>query len=160
MLVNPYVRGASPALRHLQDNVFRPALEAIPGVAEVAAVGEPVDELHAVAAPEELRARGLAFSDAAGALASAAHGNGEDVHLENVEIPGGNGKTHVGDVAHVSISPDVPLGTADFGGATATVGGIIVAKRGADPRSVIESVESTLEKLRHHFLAVLARDGL
>jgi copper/silver efflux system protein len=150
VLVNPYVRGASPALRHLQDNVFRPALEAIPGVAEVAAVGEPVDELHAVTAPEELRARGLALSDAAGALEAVAHGSGEDVHLERVEVPGGNGETHVGDIAHVSISPDVPLGIADFGGASATVGGIIVAKRGADPRAVIESVESTLGRLRHH----------
>jgi Cu(I)/Ag(I) efflux system membrane protein CusA/SilA len=149
-LVNPYVRGASPALRHLQDNVFRPALEAIPGVAEVAAVGEPLDELHVVTAPEELRARGLAFSDAAAALAPAAHGNGEDIHLENVEIPGGNGKTDIGDVAHVSISPDMPLGIADLGGATATVGGIIVARRGADPRPIIESVERTLDKLRHH----------
>ncbi len=151
VLVNPNVRGASPALRHLQENVFRPALEAIPGVAEVAAVGEPVDELHVVTAPEELRARGLAFSDAAAALAPVAHGNGEDVHLEQAQIAGGHGgqKTQIGDVAHVSISPDMPLGIADFDGATATVGGIVVARRGADPRAIIESVERTLEKLGH-----------
>jgi copper/silver efflux system protein len=149
VLVNPYVRGASPALRHIQENMFRPALEAIPGVAEVAAVGEPIDELHVASAPEELRARGLAFSDIATALEPVAHGNGDNVHLERVEIPGGNGKTQTGDVSHVSISSDVPLGIADFDGATATVGGIIVAKRGADPRTVIESVERTLDKLRH-----------
>lgn len=151
VLVNPTVSGASPALRQLQNNVFRPALEAIPGVAEVAAVGEPVDELHVVAPPEELRARGLAFSDIATALAPVSHGNGEDIHLEKVSIAGGAGRaqTWVGDVAHVSISPDVPLGIADYGGASATVGGIIIARRGADPRAIIESVERTLDKLRH-----------
>ena len=152
VLVNPTVRGASPALRHLQDNVFRPALEAIPGVAEVAAVGEPLDELHVVTTPEELRTRGLAFSDAVAAVAPSAHGNGEDVRLERAQIPGGPSgqKTTVQDVAHVSISPDMPLGIADFDGATATVGGIIVARRDADPRPIIESVERTLDKLRHH----------
>jgi Cu(I)/Ag(I) efflux system membrane protein CusA/SilA len=151
VLVNPSVRGASPALRHLQDNIFRPALEAIPGVAEVAAVGEPLDELHVVTTPEELRTRGLAFSDAVAAVAPVAHGNGEDVRLERAQISGGPSgqKTTVQDVAHVSVSPDMPLGIADFNGATATVGGIIVARRGADPRPIIESVERTLDKLRH-----------
>jgi copper/silver efflux system protein len=147
-LVNPAVRGASPALRQIQDNLFRPALETIRGVAEVAAVGEPVDELLVVAHPEELRARGVAFSDLASALAPVAHGNGEDVHLEKVPLVGLPSKTLLGDVAHVSINADVPLGTVDFGGASATVGGIVVARRGADPRAIIESVERKLEELR------------
>jgi Cu(I)/Ag(I) efflux system membrane protein CusA/SilA len=147
-LVNPAVRGASPALRQIQDNLFRPALEAIPGVAEVAAIGEPVDELLVVAPPEELRARGVAFSDLASALAPAARGNGEDIHLEQVPLAGASSRTVVGDVAHVSIDADMPLGIADFGGAPATVGGIVVARRGADPRAIIETVERKLEELR------------
>jgi Cu(I)/Ag(I) efflux system membrane protein CusA/SilA len=149
-LVNPNVRGASPALRQIQDNLFRPALEACPGVAEVAAVGEPVDELLVVAPPEELGTRGVAFSDLASALAPAAHGNGEDVHLEGVPVAGAadGSKVRVGDLAHVSISPDMPLGIADLGGASATVGGIVVARRDADPRAIIESVERKLGELR------------
>jgi len=150
-LVNPMVHGASPALRHLQENLFRPALEAIPGVAEVAAVGEPVDELLVVAPPEELRARGLAFSDVAERLTPVAHGNGEGPHLEQVPLAtGADGapKALVGDVSRVSISADTPLGIADFGGASATVGGIVVAKRDADPQVVIEAVQRTLDRLR------------
>src|SRR5580704_14300483 len=76
-LVNPHVSGASVALRQLQDNLFRPALEAIPGVAEVAAVGEPVQELLVVAEPESLRARGVALSDVVSALTPVAHGGGD-----------------------------------------------------------------------------------
>jgi Cu(I)/Ag(I) efflux system membrane protein CusA/SilA len=150
-LVKPSVSGASPALRRLQDDVFRPALEAIPGVAEVAAVGEPVDELLVVAPPEELRTRGVAFADVASALAAATQGSGEDVHLEAAPLPGGPDRPspgRVADVAHISIAADMPLGIADYGGASATVGGIVVARRGADPRAIIESVEKKLAALR------------
>ena len=150
-LVNPYVSGASPALRKLQDNLFRPALEAIPGVAEVAAVGEPVDELLAVAPPEDMRSRGVAFSDLVGGLAPVANGNGEDARLEQTPLPGADGRpsqTHSGDVARVSVAPDVPLGIVDYGGASATVGGIVVARRGADPRAIIEAVEKKVAELR------------
>ena len=38
-LVNPSVSGASGPFGQLQDNLFRPALEAIPGVAEVGVGG-------------------------------------------------------------------------------------------------------------------------
>ena len=148
-LVNPTVHGASPALRQLQDLLVRPALEAIPGVAEVAAVGEPVDELLVVAPPEELRVRGVAVSEVLSALAPVAHGNGEDTHLEQVALEHAvNGAAKVGDVAHITINADMPLGIADFDGAPATVGGIVVAKRGADPRAVIEAVERKLDELR------------
>ena len=150
-LINPYVSGASPALRKLQDNLFRPALEAIPGVAEVAAVGEPVDELLAVAPPEDMRSRGVAFSDLVGGLTPVAHGNGEDARLEQAPLPGADGepsKAHVGDVARVSVAPDMPLGIVDYGGALATVGGIVVARRGADPRAIIEATERKLQELR------------
>ena len=150
-LVNPHISGASVALRQLQDNLFRPALEAIPGVAEVAAVGEPVQDLLVVAEPEQLRARGVAFSDVVSALTPVARGQGEGVHLEQAALPGppeGSSQARVGDVAHVSIDPDMPLGIADLGGAPATIGGIVVAKRDADPRAVIEAVKRTLDGLR------------
>jgi Cu(I)/Ag(I) efflux system membrane protein CusA/SilA len=150
-LVNPTVHGSSRALRQVQESLFRPALESIPGVAEVAGVGEPVEELLAVAPPEELRARGVAFSDVASALAPVARGNGEGTHLEQAPLsiaPGGSTAAFVGDVAHASITADMPLGIADSDGALATVGGIVVARRDADPRAIIEAVERTLERLR------------
>ncbi len=150
-LVNPHIGGASVALRQVQDNLFRPALEAIPGVAEVAAVGEPVQELLVVAEPEQLRARGVAFTDVVSALTPVAHGAGDGAHLEQAALAAtgdGPSKARVGDVAHISISTDMPLGIADFGGAPATIGGIVVARRDADPRAIIENVKRRLEELR------------
>jgi Cu(I)/Ag(I) efflux system membrane protein CusA/SilA len=150
VLINPNVHGGSPALRKIQDSLFRPTLEAIPGVAEVAAVGEPVDEILVVAPPEDLRVRGVAFSDVASALMPAAHGHGEDIHLETVSVagPSEHPTAKVGDIAHISFDPDMPLGIADYDGSVATVGGIVVAERDADPRAVIEAVEKNLEQLR------------
>ena len=149
-LVNPYVSGASVALRQLQDNLFRPALEAIPGVAEVAAVGEPVQELLVVAEPEPLRARGVALTDVVSALTPVAHGPGDGAHLEQAplaEAQDGEPK-RVADVAHISLGADMPLGLADIGGAPATIGAIVVARRDSDPRAIIEQVKRTLDGLR------------
>ncbi len=82
-LVNPSRRGVSPALRQLQETLFRPALEAIPGVAEVASVGAPIDELLVDAPPEDMRARGVAFSDVASAGWLRSHtGTGKNVRFE------------------------------------------------------------------------------
>jgi Cu(I)/Ag(I) efflux system membrane protein CusA/SilA len=151
VLVNPRVSGASVALRQLQDNLFRPALESIPGVAEVAAVGEPVQELLVVAEPEQMRARGVAFTDVVSALSPVAHGAGDGAHLEMAavaETPDGKAKAHVGDVARISISTDMPLGIADYAGSPATIGGIVIARRDADPRAIIERVKKKLEELR------------
>jgi Cu(I)/Ag(I) efflux system membrane protein CusA/SilA len=149
-LVNPHIAGASVALRQIQDSVFRPALEAIPGVAEVAAVGEPVEQLLVVAEPEELRARGIAFSDVVSALAPVSHGSGDGSHLEHapLPVPGGQSKATVDDVAHISLGTDMPLGIADFGGATATMGAMVGARRPADPRAIIEKVKAKLDELR------------
>jgi copper/silver efflux system protein len=165
-LVNPSVTGASPALKRFQDNVLRPALEAIPGVAEVTSVGGPVEELLVVAQPEQLRVRGVAFTDVASALAPVAHGGGDPAGLDRVplaERPGAP-PARVGDVAHVSNSPDMPLGIADLGGQTSTIGGIVVAKRDADPRAVIENVKRTLDgfraKLPRHVELVTVYDRL
>ena len=91
-LTNPMVSGASPALAHFQDNVLRPALEAIPGVAEVAPVGEPVQELLVVAEPEQLRVRGDAFTDVVAALAPITHGNGPAIPLDHVLLPAATGR--------------------------------------------------------------------
>lgn len=150
-LVNPTVRGGSVALRQIQDSLVRPALEAIPGVAEVASVGEPVQELLVVAEPEQLRARGVAFSDVVSALTPVAHGGGDGAHLEQAPLGAtreGQPPLRVADVAHVSINPDMPLGIADYGGASATIGGIVVARRGSDPSAIIERVKRTLDGLR------------
>jgi Cu(I)/Ag(I) efflux system membrane protein CusA/SilA len=152
VLTNSSISGASPALGHFQDNVVRPALEAIPGVAEVAPVGEPVEELLVVAEPEQLRVRGLAFTDVVSALTPVAHAKEGPTALDHVPLAARPGEERspglVGDVGHVSNSPDMPLGIADLGGVQSTIGGIVIAKRDADPRAIIEKVKRTLDELR------------
>jgi copper/silver efflux system protein len=139
-------------LQHWQENLVRPALEKIRGVAEVASVGETVKELMVLAEPEPLRARGVALTDVVAALDPAVHGDADPQHLELLPLPivpdPGQPQLRVGDVAHASITTDMPTGIDDFGGAVATVGGIVVARRDADPKLVIEEVKRTLDRLR------------
>jgi Cu(I)/Ag(I) efflux system membrane protein CusA/SilA len=153
VLVEPARHGSSPRVRQFQESVVRPALRSIPGVAEVASVGETVREVLVVADPEALRARGLAFSDVAAALAPVARGETDPQRLADAALaPASVGEdrspTKVAGVAHVTVAADMPTGVADFRGALSTVGGIVVARRDADPKRIIESVQRTLDGLR------------
>src|SRR5438132_12234012 len=56
-LVDPFRRESPLHLRQFQDDVLRPALAALPGVAEVASVGGGVQQIVTVARTEQLRAR-------------------------------------------------------------------------------------------------------
>lgn len=153
-LVDPSRRTAMPIGRELQEELLRPALEAIPGVAEVASVGETVQELVVETEPDRLRARGVAFSDIVAAVSAEARGDPDLQRIETLPLPlpasGPPEKPElkIGDVAHATIAPDMPTGIADFGGTQATIGGIVVARRDADPKTVIENVKRTLAELR------------
>jgi len=135
----------------VQEELLRPALAAIPGVAEVASVGELAEELVVESDPDRLRARGVAFSDVVAAVRAGAAGDPDVQRIETLPLPapGAPGaKLKIGDVAHAVIAPDLPTGIADFGGSPSTIGGIVVARRDADPRAVIEKVKRTLAELR------------
>jgi Cu(I)/Ag(I) efflux system membrane protein CusA/SilA len=178
-LVDPSRRSVMPIGRQLQEEVLRPALASIPGVAEVASVGETVQELVVETEPDRLRARGVAFSDVVAAVRAKAHGEPDLQRIETLPLPvpgdasartesAGAGRSpsqkftppipgsrpqemaglKIGDVAHAAIAPDMPTGIADFDGNQATIGGIVVARRDADPKTVIESVKRTLAELR------------
>jgi Cu(I)/Ag(I) efflux system membrane protein CusA/SilA len=152
VLVDPVHVSSALKLRQLQDDIVGPKLASIPGVAEVASVGESVQELLIVAEPEQLRARGVAFSDVVTALLPVAHGQREPESLQDTSLgvasAPGQRQLKVADVAHVTVAPDMPTGVADYGGAIATVGGIVVARRDADPRAIVERVRRTLDELR------------
>jgi Cu(I)/Ag(I) efflux system membrane protein CusA/SilA len=70
-LTDPALVASPIDLRRFQDDVLRPALSSIPGVAEVASVGGGVRQVRVDVKPRELRERGLAFTDVMGALAPA-----------------------------------------------------------------------------------------
>ena len=63
VLIDPTHGQSASSLRHLQDDVLRPALTALAGVAEVAALGGTPERALVEAKPNELRAQNLAFSD-------------------------------------------------------------------------------------------------
>ena len=153
-------------IRRFQDDVLRPALEAIPGVAEVASVGGEVREVRVDIKARELRERGLAFSDVFDTLRSAFANNGfnrlSPTQIEDLPVAVGNDPARLGDVALVRLSDDEPTGLADVGGARA-VGGIIVARRGANIAALVEQAKSIIaretQKLPHRAADALREDS-
>ena len=143
-------------LRRFQDEVLRPALEALPGVAEVASVGGELREARVDVKPRELREHGLAFTDVRAALAApfAADGLGRvslaDLEALPVDPPGaptppGAPQVRVRDVALVRLTEDMQTGLADLGGLRA-VGGIVIARRDADISALVASVKQTIAR--------------
>lgn len=153
VLVDPTLKEPPQALRSLQDRVLKPALAEVPGVAEVASVGGEVQQALVEVKPEQLRARGLAFTDVLAALRPAARGPADlqriaAVSLNVAPLPAGSSVPRIGDVAHVAFTRDMPAGLADLDGVLPAVGGIVVADREADPAAVVEGVKRRLERLR------------
>jgi len=139
-------------LRRIQEQVLRPALQAIPGVAEVASVGGGVEQIVVEARPEQLRARGLAFSDLLATLRpllASKQATLDQLSAARVISPEVNpgSSTRLADVALVHVTPDMPSGSADLAGAPA-VGGIVIARRDANLTPLIEGVRRTLERER------------
>ncbi|MDP9000311.1 MAG: efflux RND transporter permease subunit [Myxococcota bacterium] len=138
-------------LRRFQDEVLRPALASVPDVAEVASVGGEAQQVVVEAQPEQLRAKGLALTDVISALRSALPaGNPTIEGLEALPVggpPAGGKLILLRDVARIRTTDDMPAGLADFSDFEA-VGGIVIARRGADLSSVIDGVVRTLVRER------------
>ncbi|HEY4015465.1 MAG TPA: efflux RND transporter permease subunit [Polyangiaceae bacterium] len=156
VLVDPQRRQSGLALRRFQDEVLRPALASIPGVAEVASVGGALPEVLVELEADRLRGHAVAFSDALATLRAAvdAHAVKQPTDLAALPVSGPDraapsGPTlHVGDLGHVHVTDDMPTGLADFRGIQPAVGGIVVARRDADIRAVIAAAESKLDAAR------------
>jgi Cu(I)/Ag(I) efflux system membrane protein CusA/SilA len=153
VLIDPARRESPLALRRFQDDVLRPALASIPGVAEVASVGGAVQQLTIEARPDQLRAKGLAFTDLLSTVRTAL-GQPHQPSMDELRalpiVPASTGGSSppVRDVAYVRITNDMPSGLADLGGAFQAVGGIVVAERNADLTSVVERIKLTLDQKR------------
>jgi copper/silver efflux system protein len=147
-LVDPS-HGQPPAgLRRLQDEVLRPALAAIPGVAEVGSVGGGLDELVVDVDSRALQARGLAFTDVVAGLRLVFAGGhpGDRGALERVTV--GPGAVRLSDVSKLRTVHGMPSGVADLGGGRSAVGGIVVARRGADVPTVVAAVKAAVAAAR------------
>jgi len=148
-------------LRSIQDWTVRYALQGVPGVSEVASVGGYVVEYQVDVDPESLLAHGIGLDEVARAVGE----SNLDVGARTLEInrteyvvrglgfirsPQDLEETvirtrehtpiRVRDVARVSLGPAQRRGALDDAGAE-SVGGVVVARYGANPLEVIERVK-------------------
>ena len=153
-LVDPHRKQSGLVLRRFQDEVLRPALQAIPGVAEVATVGGATEQWLVELEADRLRARGAAVSDVVSTvrLALGARSIGAPSDLSKLSISLGTNapaaSVRVGDLGVVHVTDDMPTGVADFRGIQPAVGGIVIARRTADIGRVIRAVEKAIDAAR------------
>jgi Cu(I)/Ag(I) efflux system membrane protein CusA/SilA len=152
-LVDPERRMSLLELRRIQDELVGPALASLPGVAEVAPLGGSVQQLSVEASPDLMRTHGIAFSDLVSTVRAigAARPQPSLEQIKDAPVGPATGTAppvRVRDVAYARITRDMPSGLADLGGAFRVVGGIVVARRGADSSAVVEQVKRRLDELR------------
>jgi copper/silver efflux system protein len=162
--------GYSPAqLRTIQDFQVRYALQGIPGVAEVASLGGFVQQYQVLLDPARLRAFGVTARQ----IVEAVRGANQDVGARTVEVAGsdyairglgyfrgmndiskvavgagtGGRAIRVGDVAQVTVGPDLRTGIAERNGQGEAVGGIVVMREGANALAVVERVKAKLTEI-------------
>ncbi|MEO8910616.1 MAG: CusA/CzcA family heavy metal efflux RND transporter [Gemmatimonadaceae bacterium] len=175
-------------LRALQDWTVRPALTAVPGVAEIASLGGFEKQYQIEVDPAKLLAYNIPLAKVAQAVRASnqdvggrviemggteyvVRGRGRFQNLDdirNVAIGSGSGGTpiRVGDVANVQIGPEIRRGIADLDGRGEVVTGWVVMRYGDNPRAVIDRVKTKMgeiEKALPHgvrFVAGYDRSGL
>lgn len=156
-------------LRELQDFTLRPALQAVPGVAEVASLGGFERQYQIVLDPARLAAYGLTLGD----VTRAVQGANSEVGARVIEMAGreyvlrGRGYVHslsdleqslvsVGpggtpirlrDVASVQFGPEIRRGAADFNGQGEAVGGIVVMRIGSNALDVNKAIKAQIAEL-------------
>ena len=168
-LVDRTGRHSSDELRSFQDWNLRYALQAVPGVAEVATVGGQVRQYQITVNPNAL----AAFKIPLDAVISAVRRGNNDVGGRLVEFSGreymvrgrgyvkkiadlenlvlrsqGGTPVLVKDVATVALGPELRRGIADLDGEGDVVGGIVVMRSGENALNVIKRVETKLEELK------------
>jgi Cu(I)/Ag(I) efflux system membrane protein CusA/SilA len=162
--------GYSPAqLRTIQDFQVRYALQGVPGVAEVASIGGFVRQYQVLLDPARLRAFGVTARQ----IVEAVRGANQDVGARTVEVAGsdyairglgyfrgmediadvalgsgtGGRPIRVGDVAQVTVGPDLRTGIAERNGQGEAVGGVVVMRVGANALDVVDRVKAKLAEL-------------
>jgi Cu(I)/Ag(I) efflux system membrane protein CusA/SilA len=154
-------------LRTIQDWSVRYALQSVQGVAEVASIGGHVKEYQINVDPETLRAYDIPITQVADAVRQSNRDVGARTmeinqieyvlrgvgQLESLEalrqttVTTRNGKpVRVGDLGQVRAGPSNRRGALDYEGAE-TVGGVVVARHGANPVEVIDGVKSKINEI-------------
>src|SRR5438552_4856543 len=157
-------------LRGLQDWTVRPALTAVPGVAEIASFGGFEKQYQIDVDPAKL----LAYNVPLAKVSDAVRASNEDVGGRVLEMGGseyvirGRGRFEslddirkvsvgsgargtpitVGDVANVQIGPEIRRGIADLNGKGEIVTGWVVMRYGENPLAVSERVKAKMAEVQ------------
>jgi Cu(I)/Ag(I) efflux system membrane protein CusA/SilA len=157
-------------LRSYQDWTLRYALEAVPGVAEVASIGGFVRQYQVTVDPTKLSAYDIPLDQVVRAIRGSnnevggrlmefggseymVRGRGYSRSVsdfEQIVVKAGPGGTPVllRDVGRVEIGPELRRGVSDLDGLGDTVGGIVVMRHGENALNVIQRVKARLDELK------------
>ncbi|HEY5220110.1 MAG TPA: CusA/CzcA family heavy metal efflux RND transporter [Gemmatimonadaceae bacterium] len=156
-------------LRSLQDWTVGPALNAVPGVAEIASLGGFEQQYQAVVDPVKLLAYNLPLTKVTDAIRMSnedmggrvlemggseyvMRGRGRFTSLADIRaVAVGTGRhgepVTVGDVATVQFGPEIRRGIADLNGKGEIVTGWVVMRFGENPLAVIRGVKARMAEL-------------
>ncbi len=166
-------------LRTIQDFYVRYGLSSAEGVSEVASIGGFVKEYQVDVDPDAMKANNITLEQ----VMMAIKGSNIDVGAQTIEINlaeyfvrglgyvkkiedieksvvkvSNNVPIRIGDVARVSIAPATRRGILDKSGADA-VGGVVVARYGANPLQVIQNVKQKIAELEPGLASKTLADG-
>jgi len=166
-------------LRSIQDFYVRFGLSSAEGVAEVASVGGFVKEYQVDVDPEAMKAYGISLPQVMQAVKS----SNLDVGAQTIEINMAeyfvrglgyvekvqdieeaviqaidNVPVRIGDIARVQLGPATRRGVLDKSGAEA-VGGVVVARYGANPLDVIQNVKAKIREIEPGLPTKTLADG-
>ena len=160
-------------LKIINDWVLTKAYKAVPGVADLAALGGETMQYQVLLDPGKLAGAGLAVSDVSDALGANNNNAGGGFYSEggqfyyvrglarvstladigNVVITNKNGiPILVKDVAHIVIGQAPRLGQFGFNARNDAVEGIVLMRTGEQAQTVLERVERTTRDLNEHVL--------
>lgn len=156
-------------LRSIQDWTIRPALTAVPGVAEIASLGGFEKQYQVEVDPAKLLAYGIPLSRVTEAVRASNQDMGgrvlemggseyvvrtrgrfsgvEDIRTVSLGTGPGGTPIVVGDVANVQIGPEIRRGIADLDGKGEVVTGWVVMRFGENPLAVIERVKEKMTEV-------------
>lgn len=166
-------------LRSFQDFYVRYSLTAVEGVSEVASIGGHVKEYQVDVDPAAMQQYGVSMTDIMMAVQNSnldvgagtleinkveyfVRGIGYIKNLEDLENAvvreSGTTPLYLRDVARISFGPETRRGILDKGGAE-VVGGVVVARYGANPLEVIDNVKQQVANISKGFPQKTLADG-
>jgi Cu(I)/Ag(I) efflux system membrane protein CusA/SilA len=159
-------------LRTYQDWYLKFGLSTVPGVAEVASIGGYVKQYQITVDPSKLQAYNIPVKDIEMAIKNGNSDAGgeviemgemefmirglgyiksiDDIKNIPVKMEMSNGiPVRIGDIANVTLGPQMRRGLSELDGEGEVAGGIIVMRHGENARAVIKGVEKKLEELKN-----------